>query len=103
MKNIVDSRDRWGVLAVMLLVLLVGSGVAAAALDNGGKGKVSGQRWQLLDPFSLEMLQAQAAMVASGDGDQRKQLVDVPVRRCPRSPFMPPDGSPSGPLLPWAR
>ncbi|UCD51884.1 MAG: hypothetical protein JSW27_04460 [Phycisphaerales bacterium] len=92
----------------MFVGFALNSGATVSAQGNARKEKVLGQ--QLLDPFSLEMVLAADAAIAAREGDRQGNrgesqgpLVDVPVRRRPRSPYVPPgppDVPPPGPP-PW--
>jgi hypothetical protein len=106
----VGSRLLASLSVSMFAGLVLGSGATVFAQDNARKGKASGQ--QLLDPFSLEtVFSGDNAIAASeserqgnqGNGKGQGPPVDVPRRRRPRSPYVPPgppDGPPPGPP-PW--
>jgi len=108
----IGSRRLLGLWVSILLAFLLSSGAIVAAEKNAGEGNALGQQLQVLDPFSLETVLPPGSIVAASESDRQGNQgqgqgppVDVPVRRRPRSPYVPPgppDAPPPGPP-PWAQ
>lgn len=106
----VGSRVVLGLWVVMFFGAVLSSGAVVFAEGNADVPEALGQ--QFLDPFSLETVLSPVGAVAvserdlqgnQGNGKAQGPPMDVPVRRRPRSPYVPPgppDTPPPGPP-PW--
>ncbi len=97
---------------VLVFLMLPAHSRPAAAAENGRTSTGSARQVQILDPFSLRILAVEArvpgavvsAIQPANKNDKGGPCVDVPVRRRPRSPFLPPGPPPWPPgPPPWVK